>query len=521
MPVLKLSEISRLTSSDDAEHISLVFGGRKTTARELDDRVNQVANGLIALGVVPQERVAILDLNSDQFYELWLGTSRAAAVLVPLNSRVSAKEAAQILADCRPRVLFIGSMYLEMLEAIRSELPSLEHVIVTGEQYASWRDAQSDLEHAPDTTEKDVCLQIYTSGTTGASKGVQITSENLFKTAMGAFATGEPHPCRTIGSSDAALLCMPHGHIAASILGVLGLARGTRLVIVNQFIPLEIAALIDREQITFTILVPVMVRALISALDSSGTSCQSLRNIVYGAAPMPSSLLKVAMARLPHVDFGQIYGLTETAGPISYLSPEDHRTIARGDTELALSCGRATAGVELGIVGDDGLPLDAGEVGEIICRSEQVMVGYWARPNETSDVIKGGWLYTGDMGYMDTCGYLYIHDRKRDMIITGGENVYPAEIENLLYEHPAVADVAVFGVPDEQWGEAVKAVVVVKQGAQVTADELIAFAKGKVAGFKVPKSVDFADNLPRNTTGKVLRRLVREPYWKSQGRDVA
>lgn len=521
MSVLKVSEISRITSKNNSEHISLVFGDRRTTTAELDQYANQVANGLLTLGVMPEERIAILDLNSDQFYEIWLGASRVGAVLSPLNSRVSAKEAAQIIGDCNPRVLFIGPEFAEMYDTIKSELKSIEHVIVTGAQYANWRDAQPCTASSHASDEKDVCLQIYTSGTTGASKGVQISSENLFKCSLGAITTGESHPCRNIGSDDVALLCMPHGHIAASIMGVIGLARGTRLIIVNQFNPAEIAALIERENITYTILVPVMIRALVMALEQSSAKCQSLKNIVYGAAPMPSAVLKMAMQRLPHVGFGQIYGLTETAGPVSYLTPEDHQKIASGDTSLGLSCGRATAGVELGIVNADGAPLLVGEVGEIVCRSEQVMSGYWARPQETSDVLRDGWFYTGDVGYMDDQGYLYIHDRKRDMIITGGENVYPAEIENLLYEHPAIADAAVFGVPDDQWGEAVKAVVVVKPGGGVTAEELIAFAKGKIAGFKVPKSIDFADELPRNATGKVLRRLIREPYWKNQGRSVA
>ncbi|MGH8436695.1 MAG: AMP-binding enzyme [Pseudomonas sp.] len=206
---------------------------------------------------------------------------------------------------------------------------------------------------------------------------------------------------------------------------------------------------------------------------------------------------------------------------MTYLTVEDHQEISQGNENLALSCGKATAGVEIRVIDVFGQSLPAGDIGEITCRSTQVMNGYWNRKEETLSVIQDGWFHTGDMGYVDARGFLYIYDRKRDMIITGGENVYPAEVENILYGHPAIADVAVVGVPDKQWGEAVKAVVVLKPDASLTTEDLIAYARGKVAGFKIPKSVDFVEDLPRNATGKVLRRLIREPYWKHHARGVA
>lgn len=516
-----LAGVARATNGLPEDHTALVFGDRRTSFSDLNSRANKVANGLSALGATDQERVAILDHSSDQFYEVWIGAARANLALTPLNTRLSPPEIALVLADCRPRVLFVGAAFEKVVEEIKSELAFIEHFVVMGEAYASWRDSQPGSACESTMTGQDDCLQIYTSGTTGLPKGVRLSSESIFKAPLTSLETGERSPCRQIGQDDVILLCLPHAHVAGSILGIYGLAMGSRLVVVSDFAPAEIAAIIEREQVTLTLMVPVMVRGVLAAMAHTGRKCGSLKKILYGAAPMATSLLKEAMAALPHTGFGQIYGLTETSGPITYLTAEDHQEISQGNEDLALSCGKATAGVEIRVIDVFGQSLPAGDIGEITCRSTQVMNGYWNREEETHMVIQDGWFHTGDMGYVDERGFLYIYDRKRDMIITGGENVYPAEVENILYSHPAIADVAVIGVPDKHWGEAVKAVAVLKPGAILTAEELIAHARGKVAGFKIPKSVDFVDDLPRNATGKVLRRLIREPYWKHHARGVA
>lgn len=521
MAELTLADVARATANTRPDHIALVFGDRRTSVHELDVRANQVANGLKFLGASEQERVAILDHSSDQFYEICLGAARANLVVTPINSRLSAPEVLQVLSDCHPRVLFLGAGFEGLIEEIKPHLSFVEHFIVTGEPYEAWREQHSAIAVESTMVPSGDCLQIYTSGTTGLPKGVRLSSESIFAAPLSSLASGERSPCRQITSDDVILLCLPHAHVAGSILGVFGLARGARLVIVSEFIPAQIATVIEREQVTMTIMVPVMVRGLIAAVTQTGIACSSLKKILYGAAPMATSLLQEAMERLPHTGFGQIYGLTETSGPIAYLTVEDHQEISRGNAHLALSCGRPTAGVEILTLDPLGEVLPAGGIGEIICRSTQVMNGYWKRDEETQAVIQNGWFHTGDMGYLDDRGYLYIYDRKRDMIITGGENVYPAEVENVLYGHPAIADVAVIGVPDQHWGEAVKAVVVLKPGASLSAEELIAHARDHVAGFKIPKSVDFVSDLPRNATGKVLRRLIREPYWSQQTRGVA
>jgi len=518
---LTLAEIARPMADDCRERIALVSGEQRTTYAELDEHANQVANGLMALGCVDQERIAILDHNSDHFYELWLGAARANLVATPLNARFSAREVAQVLADCRPRVLFVGEEFVALIDQVRPALGFVERVVVLGEDYLAWRDAQPASSGLATMDLDDACLQIYTSGTTGVPKGVQLTSRSILSASLCAPVTGELSPCNPIDAHSVVLLCLPHAHVAGSLLGIFGLARGARLVIARHFVPEQMLDIIEREQVTLTLMVPVMVRGLMEAMARTGRACTSLKTIIYGAAPMAASLLQEAMQALPHSGFGQIYGLTETSGPIAYLTPADHQRIAMGDSALALSCGRATAGVELQVIDVCGHVLPAGDVGEIICRSSQVMPGYWQRHEETQEVIREGWFHTGDMGYLDAQGYLYIYDRKRDMIISGGENVYPAEVENVLYSHPAVLDVAVIGVPDEQWGEAVKAVAILKPGASLSEEELIAHARGKVAGFKLPKTVEFVAELPRNATGKVLRRLIREPYWRNQGRGVA
>jgi acyl-CoA synthetase (AMP-forming)/AMP-acid ligase II len=521
MSDLTLAEVARVAAGTSPDRIAIVFDSKKTSAGLLDLHANQVANGLWDLGLLDQDRVAILDYGSDHFYEIWLGAARTNVALTPLNTRLSIPEIAQVLADCKPRVLFVGVDFAESIAQIRAQLPFVEHVITMGTAFVAWRDEQSTVAAPATLSASDDCLQIYTSGTTGIPKGVQLTSDNIFKAPLCALASEQKTPCRDIGPDDVVLLCLPHAHVAGSILGAFGLARGARLVITKDFVPSEIVSLIERERVTVTMMVPVMIRGLIAEIERSKRPCASLKTVLYGAAPMATSLLKKVMEILPHSGFGQIYGLTETAGGLTYLSADDHRAIATGNSDLAISCGSASAGVEIRIVNALGQPVSTGEIGEIICRSTSVMKGYWERPEETKTAIRDGWFYTGDMGYLDHGEYLYICDRKRDMIITGGENVYPAEVENILFSHPAIEDVAIVGVPDEQWGECVTAVAVVKPGASVSADELIAYARSKIAGFKIPKSVDFVQALPRNATGKVMRRLIKERYWIDQGRGIA
>jgi acyl-CoA synthetase (AMP-forming)/AMP-acid ligase II len=315
---------------------------------------------------------------------------------------------------------------------------------------------------------------------------------------------------------DVSLVCMPLFHIGGSGWALVGLYAGAQNVLAREFDPPTILRLMAELGVTKAFFVPAMILFLLQSPHCANTDFSALELIVYGAAPAPIELLRNALKHFG-CGFAQVYGLTETTGAITYLPPEDHGEHA---IERLKSCGKPMAGVEIKILDASGHELPAGEVGEVVCRTPQVMLGYWNLPDATKAAIRAGWFYTGDAGYMDGDGYVYIYDRVKDMIISGGENIYPAEVENALFGHPAIADVAVIGVPHEKWGEAVKAVVVKKPGADVTMDELIEFARGRIAGYKVPRSIDFVDALPRNPSGKILKRELRKPYWADQDRQV-
>ncbi|WP_042002033.1 fatty acid--CoA ligase [Streptomyces sp. AcH 505] len=511
-PIKLLADISRYHADLAPDAVALSFDGRETTYAGLDLASNQVANGLIAAGVGPSARVAILDRNSDRFFEIWFGAAKANAVLVPVNARLAAPEIAFVLQDALVEVLFIGASFLETLGKIRNQLTSVRDVIVINDSYAAWRDAQAGRDPRLAARGDDVCVQLYTSGTTGHPKGVELTNDN--------FMIGMPNTLDVWGAwaaSDVLLLAMPLFHIAGCGVGMLGLLVGLKTIVAREFVPAHVIETIQRERTTVAFLVPAMISALLADEQIERADLSSLRRIVYGASPIPLELLRSAVRVFRHTGFVQIYGLTETTGMISALSPEDHLNLS---SNVMTSCGRSVAGVELRIVGADGSPLPPRRVGEITCRTIKNMKGYWKRAKDTARTIKAGWLHTGDAGYLDESGYLYIHDRVKDMIVSGGENIYPAEIENALYGHPDIADIAVIGVPDERWGEAVKALVVLKQGCLANVADILGYARERLAGYKIPKSVEFIDTLPRNPSGKILKRELRERYWRGHERRV-
>ena len=498
------------------DSVALVFEGHKTTYRQLDRAASQVANGLRALDPALGTRIALLDKNSDSFYEILFGAVKAGQVLAPVNYRLAPPEIVAIVNDAAPSTLFVGPEYFSIVEQIRPQLRTVRKVIALAghhpewQDYRSWRDDQAANDTRPPIDPDDVVLQLYTSGTTGRPKGVQLTHANLLTSLAPA---KEWWPA---GQSDVGLQCMPQYHLAGIMVGYLDLAAGSRTVIVRAVNPGEILQLIPSERVTMAVFLPAVVRLLLQTPGCRQTDFSSLRHIQYGASPIPLDLLRDALATF-RCNFGQAYGLTETMGVNTYLPPEDHDPAG---TPRMRSCGRTIAAAELKVVDDADHELPTGEVGEIVCRSRLNMKGYWNLPDETAMTIRDGWLHTGDAGYFDADGYLYIYDRIKDVIISGGENIYPAEVESAIFGHPAVADVGVIGVPDASWGEAVKAIVVCKPGADVTAEELIAFARTRIAGYKVPKSIDFVESLPRNASGKILKRELRTPYWQGRERQV-
>ncbi|MBK9610517.1 fatty acid--CoA ligase [Candidatus Amarobacter glycogenicus] len=513
-----LADVTRGHAMTIGERIALVCEGRETTFAELDRRASRVANGLIAAGIGPQARIGYLDRNSDRFFEVLFGAAKANDVMVAVNWRLAPPEIAFVLNDARAEVLFVGKEFFPVLEDLLPGLKDVRKVIALDaphsgwEEYGAWRDAQPETDPQIPVDLSDVAVQMYTSGTTGHPKGAQLTHEN-FLTLLPA-ATNEWGARWTI--DDVNLVCMPLFHIAGSGWGVLGLYAGARSVVVRDIIPTEILKVIPEHRITRAIFVPAVLLFLVQTPGAQETDFSSLNLIAYGASPIPLDLLRAAIATFK-CDFAQVYGLTETTGAVTYLPPEDHDP--DGNARMR-SCGRPMGGITVRVVDGNGRDLPPGEVGEIIVKTKQNMKGYWNLPDETAKAMKGDWFYTGDAGYLDSDGYLYIHDRVKDMIVSGGENVYPAEVESALFGHPGIADVAVIGVPDDKWGEAVKAIVVLKPGAEADAAGIIAFARERIAAYKAPRSVDFVEALPRNPSGKILKRELRDPYWHGRARQV-
>ncbi len=517
-----LADVSRHHGGVRADKVALSFEGRLTTYAELDRHASQVANGLIAAGVKPGEVIAYLGKNSDHYFELVLGAIKAGAIITPIGWRLAPGEVAYILDDAEAKVLFVGGECVECAQAALLEAqrqPPLiameqgEHALRT---FESWRDSQSADDPLLPVTPHDTALLLYTSGTTGRPKGVMLTSGNILRSrrALSQMSMG----WNEWREDEVSLVAMPAAHIGGTGWGLVGLINGVKNVVTREFNPFEVLEFIERERIAKMFMVPAALQFVIRLPRAREIDYSSLTHILYGASPMPVALLQECM-EVFGCEFVQQYGMTETTGTIVYLPPQDHDP--KGNKRMR-SAGLPMPGVEICILDAAGNRLGPNLVGEIATRSQANMKGYWKKPDATASAVGAdGWLRTGDAGYLDEDGYLYIQDRIKDMIITGAENVYPAEVENAIHGHPDVAEVAVIGVPDDRWGEAVKAIVVSKPGVTPDAGSIIAYARDRIAHYKAPKSVDFRDSpLPRNPSGKILRRELREPYWKDKDRRV-
>jgi fatty-acyl-CoA synthase len=500
--------------------LAFEFEGRQTSFAEFDINTNRVANALKALGVKPRERIAYVGKNSDIYFELLLGAMKANVVMAPVNWRLAGPEIAFIVEDCRAPVLFVGPEFVDLIERIRSQLPSVRTFIATEggalgwQDFAAWRDAQSGDDPRVEISRQDIAIQLYTSGTTGKPKGAMLSHANLLHFVE----TGRDQKpdWNKWTEDDVSLVAMPIFHIGGSGWGILGLYHGAKGVIAREFDPTKVLDFFEQSGITKIFMVPAAMQFVVRQPRARQMEFSGLKYMLYGASPIPAALLKECI-EVFKCGFVQMYGMTETTGTIVALPPEDH---VEG-LERMRSAGKALPGVELAILDANGNKLPPGEVGEIATRSGSNMAGYWNLPEDTARTLDSeGWLRTGDAGYMDKDGYLYIHDRIKDMIISGGENIYPAEVESAICDHPDVAEVAVVGVPDDKWGEAVRAIVVMKPGKKVTPSDIINFTRERIAGFKTPKSVDFIEALPRNASGKILRRHLRDPYWAGKDRQV-
>lgn len=516
-----LGDLVRVHAQERGGKIAYSFEGRGTTFAEFDRHTNQVANGLLAAGLKPGSRISYLGKNSDHYFETLLGATKAGIVMAPVNWRLAPPEIVYIVNDCASEVLFVGPEFIGQAKKIAAELKSVrKFVAMEGgapewEDFVRWRDAQSDADPRLTVGRDDVALQLYTSGTTGRPKGAMLKHANILGLRM--IAGDRLAEWNRWVENDIALVAMPIFHIGGSGFGVQSLINGAKGVIAREFDPNRVLDFIEQERITKIFLVPAAMQIVVRHPKAREVDYSCIKYIMYGASPIPLDLLRESM-EVFGCGFVQMYGMTETTGTIVALPPEDHDP--KGTLRMR-SAGKPLPGVEVVILDEQGHRLGPNQVGEIATRSIANMAGYWNLPDATAKTIDAqGWLRTGDAGYLDEDGYVYIHDRVKDMIISGGENVYPAEVENAIFGHPDVADVAVIGVPDDKWGEAVKAIVVKRPGREPKPDDIILYARERIAAYKAPKSVDFIEVLPRNPSGKILRRELREPYWRGKERRV-
>ena len=509
-----VADMVRQHASATPDAPALTFEGCTWSFAELDARSSQSAQALRGAGVSAGDRVALLTRNRDECYELIAACSKLGAILVGLNWRLAPQELQAIIADARPTVIVVGPTEQELLNEGARATASVRRTVTLGEEFDAWRAAQPASDPAHPGGLDDVALLLYTSGTTGLPKGVMLTNRGMSYTPRLGEAWGMTR--RSVN-----LVAMPMFHIGGVGYGSSTMGVGGHTVLMREVNPAQIIELIAKYRVSHTFLVPAVVQMLLQVPGVEQADLSSLELLMYGASPIGDVLLRRALEVL-RCNFMQAYGMTETSGTVVVLEPEDHDPDG-ARAGLLRSCGKALPWVELRIV-EPATNADAktGEIGEIRIRSDMVMKGYWNQPEATAEaILPGGWLRTGDAAYQDAEGYLYLFDRFKDMIISGGENVYPAEVENMLYAHPAILEAAAIGVPHERWGETVKAIVVLRPGLQATQDELIAFARERLARYKCPTSVDFAASLPRNASGKLLKRELRCLYWKDRTRGIA
>ncbi|HTI73994.1 MAG TPA: long-chain-fatty-acid--CoA ligase [Mycobacterium sp.] len=509
--IATIADIVRVHARQRPDAVALVVGERTIMFADLDARSNQAAQAFRAAGIGFGDRVAFVEKNGAEFFEVVCGLAKLGAVGVPVNWRLAPPEMLHIIDDAQAKVVVVGSEFFGHVEAVEDRV---EASIVAIGDHARWPGFDAWLaDHPPEdpgvtTGSDDVAFLMYTSGTTGPPKGVMLSNNNYFSKAAGI-----ADKWRFDGSS-VSLAVMPMFHMAGSGWALVGLAEGCATVVLRDVDPPAILDAVVQHRITNMLLVPAVIQMILSIPGE--TDFSSVRAIVYGASPITDDVLVKGLKRFG-CEFLQVYGLTETTGSITQLDEHDPLNLPG----LLRSCGKPYPWVDVRIVDKAGDDVPTGTVGELWTRSPQNMLGYWNNVGATAaTVTPDGWLKTGDAGYVDDDGYIYLHDRVKDMIVSGGENVSPAEVENVLMTHPAVGDVAVIGVPDERWGEAVKAVVVPVAGAAPSEAELIAYARERLAGFKLPKSVDFADVLPRTPSGKLLKRTLREPYWEGVERRI-
>ena len=518
---MQATQILNQAVSCQPNRVATVFDQRRRTWQEIGARVPRLAGALQALGVENGEFIATLAMNSDRYVELFYAVPWAGAVFAPLNIRWSVAENIYALTDSQASVLFVDEFFVDQARQLRQEMPGIKALIFMGEgetpaDMLSYEALILQHEAIADANRKDDDLYVifYTGGTTAHPKGVAMSHKAIVYGAVCYLAM-------LPSIENLTHLYVPgYFHFAgASPMWYITMAGGTH-VILPKFEPLPVMKAIGEHQVTNTVLVPTMVIMLMNHPEFKDHDLSSVQTCIYGGSPMPEALMLQAMQNLPSWKFYQIYGMTETGGFATMLRWRDH--IVEGPNASRLrSAGQAAPGTEVRVVLQDGSAAKTGELGEITVRSDILMSRYLNNPAGTAAVFRNGWMYTGDAGYLDQDGFLYVADRVKDMVVTGGENVYSIEVERALFMHPAVREAAVIGIPSERWGEAVHAVVVLKDGAHASAEAIIAHCRSLIGGYKVPRSVEFRDQpLPTTPVGKVRKNVLRDPYWKDQGKKI-
>jgi acyl-CoA synthetase (AMP-forming)/AMP-acid ligase II len=519
---MNTTDFLNIASAICPERDCIVFEEKRWTYTQTNERVNKLANALINLGVEKGDRIGMLQVNCNQYVETYYASAKIGAIFVPLNFRAKTDELSYMISNAEVKILFVGSRYLGMFDEILPQLPTVKEYISIDSNggrrlyYEDLINSASSEELMNEIGDEDITILMYTAGTTGRPKGVPLRHSAFVSYVLENVDPANPD------IEERNLLTVPLYHVAGIQAMLAATYGGRTLVMMRQFEVKEWMETIQKEKATRAMLVPTMLKRVIDDPDFSKYDLLSLKVITYGAAPMPFEVINKAIKMMPWVRFINAFGQTETASTITALGPEDH--IIEGTEEekerklkrLSSSIGKPLPDVEVKIVDEEGNPLLPLGVGEILARSPRIMTGYWHDEQKTQQVITSdGWLRTGDMGWMDEEGYIYLAGRADDMIIRGGENISPEEVEDVLHSHPKIEEAAVIGVPDPEWGQEPRAIVVLKKGEVATTKEIIEYCRSKLAGFKRPRSVFFIDSLPRNPMGKVLRKKLREEYGKT------
>lgn len=513
------------------EKVAMIDGEKQFTYSQFAERTAKLKHSLSQLGVKKGDRVAALLLNEFRYLEIIYGTTALGGIIVPINTRLSVQEISLILNDAGAEVLYIHPEFLGILSEITQQVKGLRHVILAtdgGDQTIS--EIQNDilqyevlLKQQPEEplsfagiSEDDIAGLYYTGGTTGRSKGVMLTHKNIVINAYHSILFYS-----VLKEDDVYIHAAPMFHLADGAATFSITMLGATHTFVRSFNPNGVLDVIKETKATSSLLVPTMINLLLDMPEFDKPYVNSLRTIIYGASPMSVSVLQKGLEKLENVQFWQAYGMTEASPILTLLHGQDHLLDGSEEKNKRLAAtGRPVPGIEMKVVAPDGRETSIGEVGQFVAKGPNIMKGYWNLPEETANALRDGWYYTGDMGFRDKDNYYYVVDRAKDMIITGGENVYSVEVEQTISQIPEVLECAVVGVPNEKWGEAIKAVVALKKEKSITEEEIIAYVKQKMANYKVPKSVEFVAELPKSGAGKILKRNLRDQYWQKQGRRV-